>query len=1031
MRWLARCLLTAWLLIGAAAPAQRAPLAEPRFELVSDGGVISDSVVSALGVDRQGFVWIGTAIGLVRFDGYEFRRMAAGPGKAGAASGFVRTLLVGRDGALWIGSDSDGLARLDPAHLQWDEFRPGGPEGLHKGTVRALAQDAQGQLWIGTVGGGLQRLDMAGRRIEREAAASGLPDERVQSLLAAQDGSLWVGTWSGVARRAAGAQRFERPAALRALDARIVSLMHQDAQGRVWIGTQDGELWLSDATGGAAQRLPRDALGRGAVQALVEMGPDEVWIGTSVGIEMRARSDGHLLGVLRYHAAKPWGPAGADVRTMARDASGVLWVGSYGGGLQRHVPNGDAIWVRRGDGSDDGVLGVVDARSLVQVPSGEIWLGSNDRGVAVLDTELRLIEGIQAGKGAYRGGRAGGIAYRAQDDSVWVAGDDGVNLFAAASRRFLRSLPVGRGRVRVLRAGPDGTVWAGLQDGLFRWQGGAAFERVPLADGQPLTGDINALGFARDGRLWVGGEAGLFTRAAGASAGLERVDLGVERRTVLGLLVDHQDRLWVDTEAGLLQRVGGEGAQARFESISARLGRAGASFGANLLEDRAGRIWTHRGVYDPASGRYEEISVADGVDIGTGWFRAYTGLRDGRLLFGGSRGVLVVDPARFRPWRHDPPVAVTELRINGEDRPLQRLQPALRLAPGERSFTLKFASLDLSQPVRNRHRYRLEGVDADWVETEVDDRSATYGGLAPGRYRLQLQGSDRNGRWSPQTLSLTVEVLPAWWQTWWAALLAALLLLGSTLALLQLRTRALLRRQQLLEQRVRQRTEELVQAQAALEAAAVTDPLTGLRNRRFVVERLDGDQHLLLRRIEEAQRRGLAAPQDADLCFFLLDLDWFKQVNDQYGHAAGDSVLEQMRGRLEQVFREADYLVRWGGEEFLVVARGGSRHGAAELAERARRAVGEQAFELPGGRLLARSCSIGFACWPLDPDRPRAVGWATVLNLADAALYRAKREGRNRWVGVLGAAGLPEHELHEGLAEDGELPEGLQVSRGP
>jgi diguanylate cyclase (GGDEF)-like protein len=1029
-RLAAGLLLLAMLLLAQPAPAQRPPLAEPRFDLVSDGGVISDSVVSALGVDRQGFVWIGTAIGLVRFDGYEFRRVSTAAGKSDAASGFVRTLLVGRDGALWIGSDSDGLARLDPQHLSWTEYRPGGPEGLQKGTVRALAEDARGQMWIGTVGGGLQRMDMASRRIERLPADSGLPDERVQSLLSTQDGSLWVGTWSGVARRAKGATRFEKLPSLSALSGRIVSLMHQDARGRLWIGSRDGELWLCDADGATAHRLPRDDLARGGVQALVEMGTDEIWIGTSIGIERRASSDGQLIGVLRYHAAKPWGPAGADVRTMVRDASGVLWIGSYGGGLQRHVPNGDAIWVRRGEGHGEGVLGVVDARSLVQVPSGEIWLGSNDRGLAVLDTDLRLLKGIAPGQGGYRGGRAGAMAYRAQDDTVWVAGDAGVNVFAATGRRFLRSLPVGRGRMRVMRVGSDGTVWAGLEDGLYRWSGAGAFERVRINDGQPLTGDVNALGIASDGRLWVGGEGGLFTRGAAEST-LRRVDLGVERQTVLGLLVDRQQRLWVDTEAGLLQLSGWQGDRPRFESVSAKLGRAGATIGANLLEDRAGRIWTHRGVYDPTSGHYEEISAADGVDIGTGWFRAYTGLSDGRLLFGGSRGVLVVDPARFRPWRHDPPVAVTELRINGEEAPLARLRPRLSLKPHERSFTLKFASLDLSLPSRNRHRYRLEGVHTQWVETDVADRAATFGGLAPGRYALQLQGSDRNGRWSPQTLEVEIEVLPAWWQTWWAALLGALLLVAAALGLMQLRTRALLSRQQQLELRVQQRTEELLQAQAALEAAAVTDPLTGLRNRRFVVERLDGDQHLLLRRIEEARRRGQAAPQDADLCFFLLDLDHFKQVNDQFGHAAGDSVLQQMRARLEQVFREADYLVRWGGEEFLVVARGGSRQGAAELAERARRVVGEQAFELPGGRLIERSCSIGFACWPLDPARPRAVGWATVLNLADAALYRAKRQGRNRWVGVLGVGELAERTLHEGLGENGELPDGLQLRQGP
>jgi diguanylate cyclase (GGDEF)-like protein len=254
----------------------------------------------------------------------------------------------------------------------------------------------------------------------------------------------------------------------------------------------------------------------------------------------------------------------------------------------------------------------------------------------------------------------------------------------------------------------------------------------------------------------------------------------------------------------------------------------------------------------------------------------------------------------------------------------------------------------------------------------------------------------------------------------------------------QLRTGRLRRRQVELEARVAERTLALETLSAALkektealEQSALTDPLTGLRNRRFVTERLDDDLHLVLRQHEEALRHGQPPPTDSDLCFFLLDLDHFKQVNDQHGHAAGDALLTQMRERLHEVFRESDYLVRWGGEEFLVVARGSSRAGAPDLAERARRAVVERPFMLPQGRTLVRSCSIGFACFPLLPSEPRATGWALVVDLADAALYCAKREGRNRWVGVLDADPATLVHLQAGLPERGRLPEGLQVLRGP
>lgn len=142
---------------------------------------------------------------------------------------------------------------------------------------------------------------------------------------------------------------------------------------------------------------------------------------------------------------------------------------------------------------------------------------------------------------------------------------------------------------------------------------------------------------------------------------------------------------------------------------------------------------------------------------------------------------------------------------------------------------------------------------------------------------------------------------------------------------------------------------------------------------------------------------------DADLIFFLFDIDHFKQVNDEHGHAAGDAVIVQMCGRLVEVFRDTDYLVRWGGEEFLVVARGTARTHAAELAERARAAVADQPFALDDDRLLSKTCSIGFCSFPLSTQHASTLRWDAVVNISDAALYAVKNAGRNGWLGALSA----------------------------
>jgi ligand-binding sensor domain-containing protein len=151
---------------------------------------------------------------------------------------------------------------------------------------------------------------------------------------------------------------------------------------------------------------------------------------------------------------------------------------------------------------------------------------------------------------------------------------------------------------------------------------------------------------------------------------------GLVKSVVLGLLVDRQQGLWVDTNAGLHRMLGRQGAQLRFKQVAESDSAGGGSLGANLLDDDQGRIWTHQNVFDPRDGSRYELGPADGADIGTGWFRSYARLADGRMLFGGSTGLLVVQAERFKPWAYAPPLVASELRLAGE-----RVAPGTPAAP--------------------------------------------------------------------------------------------------------------------------------------------------------------------------------------------------------------------------------------------------------------------------------------------------------------------------------------------------------------
>ncbi len=988
------------LLAGSAAPASAVDLpvqAEPRFESVATEKQLQQTVITALAQDRSGLLWLGVSNGLLRFDGLEFQPFARGTGPLAKPVGQVRSLVIAHDGRLWVGTEADGLMALDPESGALAEYRHGKDDavGLANSAIRALAEDREGGIWIGTVGQGVQRLDPATGRFENFRKEQGLPDDRIQSLLVDRQGTLWVGTWRGMARRAVGDTRFQAVAPQ--LDAQLTWALLEAPDGRIWAGTRQGGLMLLEADGSKAVELDK---GGAMVFSMAEAEAGRIWVARVNGIEERDASGGLVRLIQRnpLHRAS----LGDDrVQVMRHDPAGGVWVASYGGGLQRHDTRNKSLFVLQRTAGQGRPGEEINARSMVELDNGEIWVGTHTEGVIVLDAGLRQRRVLPAVSGSIGDSGVTGLA-QTKDGSIWLGVDNGTGLFRLdRSGHVLERLKPGEGGVRRLLASQDGGLWIATQDGLYRWRENQ-LRRVMLEGGAPLRSNVNALSESPDGGLWVGSEQGLYRLEPGAEA-LRRVEAeagqGLTYPGVVGMLLDPHGVLWVDTTFGLHKLLKWDGHRAAFERVSEKMGVGGNAFGANLLEDARGRIWTQHAVYDPAQAQVQILGAADGVDIGTAWFRAYLQLRDGRMLFGGSKGVLVAQPEGFERWTYEPPVVATGVAIDGETQPLALLREGLQLRPGQHGFRIGFAALDYSDPASSRYAYRLKGLDDDWTQAGPQSRSVAFGSLAPGHYRLQVRATNRAGQWSRHELDLPIDVLPAWWQSASARALFVLAGLAALYGVVQLRTLYLRNRRAALEAMVVERTQELEALSIALKEASLSDPLTGLRNRRFFTLNIDADVAMTQRRHEGPVKSA----EDADLLFFLLDIDDFKQVNDRHGHAAGDALLRQMRERLMTVFRESDYLVRWGGEEFLAVARSSSRLHAAELAERARAAVAGQPFELEVGAPLHVSCSIGFACFPLVPAAPRALDWDTTLKLADAALYEAKNSGRNAWVGVLSA----------------------------
>lgn len=979
----------------------------PRFRNIGTDELPS-GVITSLAEDRDGFLWLGAAVGLVRHDGYRFRlHLAPAEEPAASTALFVRSLHADSDGELWVGSDFSGLLRYDRdiAALRRVALDTGSGEAL---SINALAGNASQVLWAGSDGAGLFARHADGRvRRFRAGDSSGLPDDRIGALLLDRSGTLWVGTWSGIARLDPGSTRFAAEP-VDSVPQRITALF-EDADTRLWVGTRGGRLFRREPDG-RVESLPPDSVASSAgVYAFLEADATSVWIGRSDGIEIRERASGALRQMLRHDPDNAAGLASNEVRALLRDRGGQIWVAGYGIGLQRHDPHNAAFVLLDRSSAAGRLLVDPNVRSIASLRDGRILLGSHDRGIVLLDSTLEPI-GLLAdtrGETQFRGDRVSALA-ESSDGSWWIGSDRGL-FRRTPSSGALERFQLGPSRVRRLLANRDGGVWIGTESGLFHHRPGAvALEPVPSLDGPALDGDINALDLAPDGSLWIGGDQGLAYLAPGESAA-RWVPAPHPARggnpDVLGLLVDGDAAVWFDTPSGLFRLTRGSNFAASVTAISADYGRSMRPFGANLLQDRSGRIWTQQHVLDPKRGRLLTLGSAEGIDIGSAWFRAYARSTDGRLFFGGSKGVLVIDPQRYEFPLYDAPLVITDLSIDDTPRPWNGSE-LISLLPQQRRLTVEFAALDYSAPIQLGYRYRVVGEDETWRETHAGYRVATLSNLEPGSYRLEIEASDRHGRTTGNRIELPIEVRPAWWQRGvFRATLAALAAL-LIYVLVRQRTHWLQARQIELERHVAARTAELAatsavlaEKSAALERASLTDPLTGLANRRYFAAHIDADVALCRRRHVEALRTG-APLHNADLVFFLIDLDRFKQINDELGHADGDAVLVQMRQRLQSCFRDSDHLIRWGGEEFLVVSRDSDRRRAAELAARAVHAVAHLAFELTGGRRHHCTCSVGFAALPLQAEHPEQHGWSDAVALADFALHAAKQAGRNGWIGL-------------------------------
>lgn len=803
--------------------------------------------VHAVVQDATGFLWFGTAYGLVRYNGYEMDVFTFEPGNPHSlASNYITVLFIDRDKQMWVGTQGGGLHLYDPGREHFVRVQ-GDPDNwmtLSDNSIWAVTEDPEGNLWVGT-SYGLNKLNRRTLAVteryfaDAEQAGSLLCNE-IRALEPDNQGSLWVGTLQGlhrmnlqtgffsvytldssvpdsgpadritdvlltkegsllVASRGGGVHRFNEPDnSFELADPRLagdISVLMQDSDGVLWAGGEMAGLYAynkSDDTVMAMEHHPFDpmSLGEGGVNALYQSREGILWVGLHTsGVSMLDRQKTRFE---HFFAAPGRELTNNRIRSFAQDTQGRIWLATDGGGLHRFDTGTGLFKAWRHEPHNIHSPGS-DALLALLYHENKLWMGSYGAGLSVLDLE----------RGTYR-------HYKHDPYDPRTLGSN--DIFG-------------------IHADRSGAVWLATNGGgLNRMLPGSdEFERFMANADDPrsmLNNDIRGMYEDLEGTFWVGSYSGHLSRFDPGCGCFTHFDINKElhyyNSVIQSMIEDRHGHFWLASRgAGLLLFDRQQGRL--LQTFTTHEGLSGNNVHAMEVDAR-GMLWvsTNNGIsrVDPQNHTIQSFDERNGVQPSD--FVPGASLQDdeGRLYFGGFAGFNRVDPDEGLIEASAPDVVLTGLQIDNIPVEISDKGPVsvhiqyadtLTLQAGTTSVTIKYAGLNFASDRSLRYSYRLIGFDSDWIDAGTN-RSATYTNLRPGFYEFEVRAGNNQVGWSQETARIALMLPRPFWLTWWFFVLMAATLGVMLFAIHRLRVYAIMRRNALLEQMVEEKTSELSQS---------------------------------------------------------------------------------------------------------------------------------------------------------------------------------------------------------------------------
>ncbi|MDO3626098.1 two-component regulator propeller domain-containing protein [Mucilaginibacter sp. BT774] len=862
--------------------------------------------------DSRGFIWIGTADGLNRYDGYDFK-IFRNDAKDNASIGnnYVQDIIEDKEGNIWAATIGGGLNKFDRNTNRFHRYLHNEKDksSISSNFVSKLALDKSGKIWVATQKDGLNLFDPKTGKSTRyinSSDPSSLADNGVMTVFVDHNDNLWVGTDNnGLCLFNRNSNNFTSfkslPSNPESISGNKITAIFEDSRHHLWVGTQEAGLNLYNPITHGFKRFVNDphnknSLVHNSIQSIAEDDNNNLWIGTENGGLSIYYPDWDQFQSYYHDDIDNTTLANNSVDVILKDRAGNMWLGVFAGGVDLYKKNTSNFEHYKHNMlpnslSNDFVLSMYEDKDY------NIWIGTDGGGLNMFNlksSSFTVYKNNPADKHSISGNNILDIKPDGEGN-LWIGTwGNGVNMMNPKTKTFkvfkhdpANPNSLSGDNIYAITQTPDKKIWLGsFGDGLNLYQPESNtfvhfknIEKNPTSIGSDR---INSLLTDSKGNLWIGtDDAGLnlFNPNTNSFVRFPHDDNknSISSNTIFDLHEDRAGNIWICTLSGLNRF---DPATQHFTVFKTKDGLPN-DYTQAMLEDDKGHLWvsTNNGIsmYDPKTNKFKNYTTEDGLQGDE--FKQHAALKSstGAFYFGGVNGFNSFFPDHIVHSLYNPPLVLTNFEVfnkslevakdKNDPSPLKRdisETRSITLSHEQSVISIEYASLDYLSPNKKNYAYILENFDKGWNYVG-NKNTAVYTNLPPGDYTFKVKSQNSSGEWS-KVLSLKVTVVPPFWLTWWFELLTGAFVIALIYGIYRYRVHSIIKQKAKLEEEVKHRT-AVIQHQSE-ELQAQSDDLQALNEELLSqseeLQSLNEELQAQSEELEDQKNQEYKARQEAD-----------------------------------------------------------------------------------------------------------------------------------------------------------------------